>query len=315
MRLRRAVAVVGPDSVQVSRDIHPPMAEDPRVTYGSGEELTAALSSLLSRVRPKANALDIHVAGTLVQQRTLSDLPPAKRRALVSLLSQHQTRYFRERQRPLVVGARRAKDGLVRAAAVEAWLIDSLLSVRIRGRVPLVAMRTAGSHAETTIAFSPKALRARARSWMVKQAAALASLAFLPWLFALAVYSTDLAMDLQSLEAAADSLAIDRDALYALREQVSPASDIVRALGRATDDPYWGLAAVADLGSTLPGPAQLLEFQVEATRTRGRAVVAPEGLAPDSLALMLSRPWQLAADSLQDGSSTRLVLEFSDPRP
>ena len=266
-------------------------------TLDSRDELAAALDDLLSHTElaGQVRRLRVEVTTSVVQLRTLRDLPPVRSSALPMLVQTQASRFFRRNGAPLVTAARwapgRRGSRSVVAVAIEApWLAELGAAAARHGIADLdVVPEVAPELALRLPAWD--AARGAAGRRRLRRALLLAALS---WAAVLGVDSARLARERVALNAEMAALEPGSSAVRRAAQQAETAVLMVDAIALADARRRASLRVLGQLLGALPQGASLSRLTWEET---GAGTLV--GSAPSATALLAALEASAAADSVR----------------
>jgi hypothetical protein len=283
--------------------------------YAGVADLGETLASLTAELPPRARRWPVQVGlePSVVQVRTLVDIPPVRAAALPSLVAQQVDRYFRRTGRPLVVdarwlGARRVDRTRVRAAAADEDLLVAVVTgVRASG-LRLEAIGPATSPEDERLTLIPPTERARRRQHRRASTRRWALAAGGVWIAAILVALLSLVRERAALRGELASFAVPVAALQRAQREVDEGRAMLSALENGRDAHASFSLRLAAVVRALPDSAYLTSLTLGEA---GRGSIT--GVARRATRVVAD----LAADPLvppprMDGPSVREEVQGKD---
>jgi hypothetical protein len=227
-------------------------------SYGELGELADAIAHLAAEPPRACHRVVVMLDCPPVQLRTLTDLPPVKRRHLAALVAQQAGRFFRKNGQPLVTDAAWVGKGATRvahAAAVEEPLVEAIAGgARAAGLWLETIAPAADGVLLTLLPKSERESRERAARRRTRRLA-LATCGL--WLTAGVLFFARLAWERQAVERELAALAQPLAAVLEARRELRDAETTLHAITAAERDRGLSLGLLAAVTGALPDSSVL----------------------------------------------------------
>lgn len=280
-------------------------------SWHSTEELRDVMLRASTESKPFRNwsQVRIELAAELLQQRSLSDLPPVSAVALQEMVARGTSRYFRQNGHHLVSGAAWEQPGAdaarsAIAVAADGPMIDALLVACVEGGLTIEDIVPAAGLPAVSLLPGDERRRRDRGEW--KRTALVAALAVVVWLIALGAVAGQRLLQLRATSAELSELRDSRDALLAARLAMDSASAMVSATTNAERHRQSVVQLMAQVTGALPDSAYLEEITLSAD---GSGTISGRARQPAAVLQRLQRVKRFAQ------SSMRITAQPSDEEP
>lgn len=273
---------VGTDAIRASVGPSEAPSWVESVPYETSDELRDAVIRVGESSRPHRGSKQVLVSidGSLIQQRTLTDLPPVAPRALRALVARGTSRFFRQNGHPLVSGAiwSASETGSGRTATAAA--IDGVLAQAIVDGVARSGLRVEDiipDPGPSELSLLPESERARQQQSEWRQVGRMAVATGLLWLIVIAGLAMRLWFESRRVESELRQLAEPRTALIKARQAIEEATAMVSAVSESQAQRQKVAGWVWQLTRAMPDSAFIEELTMGANGAgiiKGRAASA-----------------------------------------
>lgn len=240
--------------------------------YAGPGDLADAIARLAAEPPRACGRLEVRLARPPVQLRTLSGLPPVKRRHLAALVAQQAGRFFRKNGQALVTDAAWVGQGdgrVARVAAVEEPLVEAIAAGARAAGLWLETIAPAEDSAGLVLLpASERASRERAARQRTQRLAVVSAAI---WLGVSALFFGRLAWERRAVDRELAALQQPLATVLTARRELRDAEATLAAIAVAERERGRGLAVLAAVTEALPDSAILTSLSWEAD---GRGVLA-----------------------------------------
>ena len=250
--------------------------------YGDCADLRHAIARLVQEksLPRRQRFVRVELERSVIQVRTLRDVPPLGTRALRELVASHTSKFFRRpRDGSLCVAAawltRERHEAT--AVAVDRALVAAVVAGAAEASLTVVAIEPVGLHSAARLTLLPTSAIRRLRRTTLRQLGLVAALGAVLWGLAGAVYVTDLFRDRRAFATELDALREPLDGLARARRDLSETAGMVRQLEAVELERGWASGVLAALTAALPDSAFLQSLALDRV---GQSRVIIAGVEP-----------------------------------
>ncbi len=236
--------------------------------YADLAALADAIARLAAEAPPGCHRLVATLEHPPVQLRTLTDVPPVKRRDLAALVAQQAGRFFRKDGHLLVTDAAWLIHGdtrIARAAAVQEALVEAIAQGARAAGLWLAAITPADVRAP--LSLLPRSERADRERVARRRARQLAIAAGAIWLVSLALFVGRLAWERRAIERELSALVRPLAAVLDARRELHDAEATIAAVTAADRERGRSLTVITAITRALPDSSALTSLAWSADGT------------------------------------------------
>jgi len=283
----------------VLRDVRSSFAAAPMLPWlTSRARWTASpFLQLAAEAPPGCHRLEVTLEHPPVQLRTLTDVPPIKRRDLAALVAQASGRFFRRNGHVLVTDAAWREQGetrVARAAAIEEPLVEAIADGARAAGLWLAAIAPVDARAR--LSLLPRSERADRERVARRRARQLAVAAGAIWLLAGGLFVGRLLWERRAIERELAALAQPLATVLDARRELRDAEATIAAVTAAERERGRCLSVVSAIGRALPDSSVLTSL---AWNADGTGVIAGAARRATDVVARLDRVRLLAGVRLE----------------